>query len=137
MWHDRVTMSYLLLRQIHTLAAVISIAGFVLRGYWMLVDSYWLKHRISRIAPHIVDTILLSGGVGMLLVLSLNPFSQSWLLAKFAALVLYILLGTVALRRGPTLQVRVLAFVTALLTYGYVVGVAISKSPASWLVYLR
>jgi uncharacterized membrane protein SirB2 len=130
-------MSYLLLRQIHTLAAVISIAGFVLRGYWMLVDSCWLNHRISRIAPHIVDTILLSGGVGMLLVLSLNPLSQSWLLAKFAALILYILLGTVALRRGPTMQVRVLAFVTALLTYGYVVGVAISKSPASWLVYLR
>ena len=137
MWHDRVTMSYLLLRQIHTLAAVISIAGFVLRGYWMLVDSCWLKHRITRIAPHIVDTILLSGAVGMLLMLSLNPFSQSWLLAKIVALVLYILLGTVALRRGPTLQVRVLAFVTALLTYGYVVGVAISKSPASWLVYLR
>lgn len=130
-------MSYLLLRQIHTLAAVISIAGFVLRGYWMLVDSCWLKHRITRIAPHIVDTILLSGAVGMLLMLSLNPFSQSWLLAKIVALVLYILLGTVALRRGPTLQVRVLAFVTALLTYGYVVGVAISKSPASWLVYLR
>ncbi len=129
-------MNYLLLRHLHTSMAVLTIAGFMLRGYWMLTGSEKLQQGLTRILPHIVDTIFLASGVAMLVIASLNPFSQSWLVAKFAGLLLYILLGTVALRRGPTPQIRLLAFVAALSTYGYVTGVALSKSPASWLRYL-
>lgn len=128
-------MTYLWLRQLHTLMAVITIAGFLLRGYWMLTGSEKLRQRITRIAPHIIDTAFLASGIAMLFVVSLNPFSQSWLLAKFAGLLLYILFGSFALRRGPTLPIRALAFILALSAYGYIVGVALSKSPASWLTY--
>ena len=128
-------MTYLLLRQLHTLMAVITIAGFLLRGYWMLTDPDMLQQRITRIAPHIVDTVFLTSGIAMLFVISLNPFSQCWLVAKFAGLFLYILFGSIALRRGPTLPIRALAFILALSAYGYIVGVALSKSPASWLTY--
>lgn len=126
-------MTYLWLRQLHVFAAVVTIAGFVLRGYWMLTGSPKLEHRVTRIAPHFVDTIFLASGIGMLVAISLDPFSQSWLVAKFTGLILYILLGTIAIRRGSSLQIRALAFVAALSAYGYVVGVAVSKSPASWL----
>ena len=72
----------------------------------------------------------------MLVMLSLNPLSQSWLVAKLTGLILYILFGTVAIRRGPSREIRIAAFVAALSMFGYVVGVALAKSPASWLAHL-
>ena len=129
-------MSYLFVKNIHTLLALLTISGFVIRGYWMMTNSGNLQHRMTRVAPHILDTVFLASGIAMLVLLSLNPLSQSWLLAKFAGLIAYMLLGTVAIRRGSTRQVRVPAFVGALSVFAYVVGVALSKSPASWLAYL-
>lgn len=129
-------MSYLLIKNLHTLAAMLTITGFVLRGYWMVVGSEMLEHRTTRTLPHIVDTIFLLSGIAMLAILSLNPLTQGWLLAKFTGLLAYILLGVIALRRGPTLQVRVLAFVAALASFAYIVGVALSKSTTSWLAYI-
>ena len=126
-------MSYLFWKNIHTLLALLTISGFVVRGYWMMKNSGRLQQRITRIAPHILDTVFLGSGIAMLVLLSLNPLSQSWLLAKFAGLIAYILLGSVAIRRGLTQQVRLLSFVGALSAFAYVVGVALSKSPASWL----
>ena len=129
-------MSYLFLKNIHALLALLTISGFVFRGYWMLTNSDKLQQRMTRVAPHILDTVFLASGIAMLVLLSLNPLSQSWLLAKFAGLIVYILLGTVAIRRGSTQQGRVLAFVGALSAFAYVVGAALSKSPASWSAYL-
>ena len=122
-------------KYIHTLLAFLTISGFVVRGYWMMTDSGRLQQRIIRIAPHILDTVFLGSGIAMLVLLSLNPLSQSWLLAKFAGLIAYILLGSVAIRHGSTQRARLLSFVGALSAFAYVVGVALSKSPASWLAY--
>ena len=66
---------------------------------------------MTRIAPHIVDTLFLATGIGMLLATSLNPFTQPWLIAKFAGLILYVLLGTVAIKRGSNKGIRMGAFI--------------------------
>lgn len=126
---------YLLLKIIHVICAVTTISGFVLRVYWMLVGSDLLQHRITRIAPHVIDTLFLLAGFAMLFELSLNPFTQPWLLAKFAGLLIYILLGTIAIKRGPTLQVRVIAAVAAISVFAYIGGVALTHSIASWLAF--
>lgn len=129
-------MSYLLIRNLHSLAALLTISGFMLRGYWMITGSDRLTHRMTRTVPHVVDTIFLLSGIAMLLMLSLNPFTQNWLLAKFAGLIVYILLGTIAIRRGSTMQIRKIAFIAALAVFAYIVGVALTKSAESWLAYL-
>jgi len=129
-------MSYWLIKNLHTLAALLTISGFMLRGYWIVTGSDRLQHRVTRTVQHIVDTIFLLSGIAMLAMLSLNPLSQAWLLAKFAGLIAYILLGTIAIRRGSTPQVRKVAFVAALAVFAYIVGVALSKSATSWLAYL-
>ncbi len=129
-------MSYLLLKHVHTLSAGLTITGFVVRGIWMMTGSDKLRHPLTRILPHIVDTVFLLSGVAMLVMLSLNPLTQNWLSAKFIGLFFYVLLGTVAIRRGSTRKIRTLAFVGALCAFAYVVGVALSKSPASWLTCL-
>ena len=130
-------MMYSTLKLIHIGAAILTISGFVLRGFWMLIQSPNLEQRIVRIAPHIIDTVFLLSGVGLIWMLNLPVLSQPWLLTKFAALVVYILLGTIALKRGKTLRIRVTAFVLALSTFAYIAGVAMSKSLHSWLAFLQ
>ena len=127
---------YLFLKYAHVIAAIATISGFMLRGYWMLTDSAMLQHRATKIAPHIVDTLFLLAGIAMLWMLHLNPLKQGWLLAKFAGLIAYIVLGTIAIKRGPTKQIRAIAFVAAVSVFAYVAGVALTKSGLSWLRYL-
>ena len=126
---------YLTLKVIHIVCAVVTISGFILRGYWMMISSDLLGRKMTRIAPHVVDTVFLLSGVAMLYATSLNPFTQGWLVAKFAGLIGYVILGTVALKRGPTRQIRFIAFVGAIALFGYVVGAALARSPASWAAY--
>jgi len=127
---------YLTLKYIHIGFAALSLAGFLLRGYWMMAGSALLSQRSVRIAPHIVDTLFLLTGIALVLQLSLPVMRSPWLLAKLAGLVVYIVLGAIALRRGRTRQIRMVAFVGALSAFAYIVGVAVSKSPASWLALL-
>lgn len=129
-------MTYTLIKMLHMLSAVATISGFILRGYWMMTRSEKLQHRITRIAPHIVDTVFLLSGVALVFMLNLNAFSQPWLLAKFAGLILYIVLGTIAIKRGSTMQIRVVAFVSAVAVFAYIAGIALTKSAASWLKFL-
>ena len=126
-------MAYLIVKYIHVIAATATISGFLLRGYWMLTESDKLQYRVTRIAPHIVDTVFLMSGVAMVWMLHLNPFMQLWLVAKFTGLIAYILLGTIAIKRGPTKQIRTIALVSAASVFVYIAGVAITKSPMSWL----
>ena len=127
---------YLILKYVHVLAAIATISGFILRGFWMLQESEKLQHRVTKVAPHVVDTVFLLAGVGMIWLLHLNPLTQTWLLAKFAGLIVYILLGTIAIKRGSTKQLRTLAFVGAIAVFAYVGGVALTRSPLSWLQLL-
>lgn len=128
-------MAFMLTKMLHTFAAVLTICGFILRGYWMMSGSELLQHRLTKVLPHIVDTVFLLAGIALVWMMSLNVITQPWLLAKFAGLVVYIVLGTVAIKRGKTKEIRVMAFAGALAVYAWVVGVAIAKTPASWLAF--
>lgn len=125
-------MLYLILKYAHVLAAVTTISGFVLRGYWMLIESEKLQHPVTRVAPHIIDTVFLLAGVGLIWLLHLEPLQQPWLIAKFTGLIVYVLLGAVAIRRGPTKQIRTIALAGAVAVFAYIVGVALTRSPLSW-----
>src|SRR5210317_1344923 len=120
---------FLPLKYAHLALAIASISGFVLRGFWMMTGSALLGHKAVRITPHLVDTLFLVTGIVLVLQLSLPVMQSPWLLAKFAGLVVYIILGAIALRRGPTISVRQVAFVGALSAFAYIVGAAVSKSP--------
>lgn len=120
-------MSYLAIKHLHMTCAALSGFFFFVRGSWMLLDSPKLQQRWVKIAPHIVDTILLASALTMAVWSSQYPFVQNWLTAKLLALIAYILLGTVALKRGKTKTVRTIAFVAALAVFGYIVKVALTR----------
>jgi uncharacterized membrane protein SirB2 len=120
-------MEYSLLRSIHIGTVHVTLVLFLLRGFWMVTDSPRLQQRWVKIVPHINDTLLLLAAIGMLVVAGLNPLGQPWIMAKIVGLLAYIALGTVALKRGRTKTVRIQAMVAALVVFGYVVAVAITK----------
>lgn len=93
----------------------------------MLRGSTLLQARWVKITPHVVDTLLLASGVGLVFALRLYPTQHPWLVAKLVALVLYIVLGTVALKRGRTRGVRTAAWVAALAVFFYILAVAMTK----------
>ncbi len=120
---------YPALKLLHVGCVVVTASGFVLRGIWMRRDSPLLRHPLTRALPHVNDTLLLAAGIGMATMLHQYPPVDGWLTAKLLALLLYIALGTVALKRGRTKRIRVLAFGGALLTLSYLVAVALARSP--------
>jgi uncharacterized membrane protein SirB2 len=118
---------YLTLKTLHLTMVVLSICLFSLRGLWMLRESGYLRRRWVGIVPHVIDTILLASALALAVLLGQYPFVQPWLTAKVVALLVYIGLGTVALKRGRTKTVRVVALVAAVLVFGYIVSVAITR----------
>lgn len=120
---------YATLRLIHIACVVVTAGGFLLRGAWMLSRSPLLNHRLTRTLPHLNDTVLLGSAVALAWIARLNPLDHSWLMAKLTGLVVYILLGSIALRRGRTQRVRAIAFCGALIAFGYIVAVALTRNP--------
>jgi uncharacterized membrane protein SirB2 len=128
--------TYLIVKSLHVGCAALSISGFAARGGLMLADSPLLQTPFVRIAPHVVDTLLLASAIWLAWMLGAAPFAQGWLTAKVLALVAYIVLGSLALRRGPTKAVRSAAFVAALLAAAYIVSVAVTRDPRGLLAWL-
>lgn len=129
-------MDYALLKTIHQSAVVISFAGFFVRGVGMLNDATWLRHRAVRTLPHAVDTILIVSALWLAWILRLTPTNAPWIAAKIVGLFAYIALGMVALRFGRTKAVRASAWIVAMLTFGYIVSVAIAKDPRGFLLWI-
>jgi uncharacterized membrane protein SirB2 len=92
-------------------------------------DSALLGHRFARVAPHVVDSLLLGSAITMALMSGQYPFAQTWLTAKFFGLLAYIALGTMALKWGKTKAIRVRFVILALLAYAYIVSVALTRTP--------
>lgn len=118
---------------IHSIAAVLSGLFFIIRGFWMLNEHRLLEHKFVKVAPHIIDTLLLASALYLCYLINFYPFQVDWLTAKLLALVLYIVVGTIALKRGKTKAIRATAFASALLIFAYIIGVAVTKNVWSWL----
>ena len=119
---------FLPLRTFHMACAGLSIAGFFLRWIWMLRDSPLLQNRVTKIAPHIVDTALLLSAILLVGIVGFGA-NAAWLSAKIAGLVVYIALGTFALKRGRTKSARAVFGVLAIVTFAFIASVARSHDP--------
>ena len=122
-------MTYFFVKNLHLTTIAISLGLFVLRGAWMIAASPRLQARWVRVVPHINDTLLLCSGIGLAVLIQQYPLVHGWLTAKLLALILYIGLGTLALKRGKTRGQRIAAWIAALLVFGYMLAVAITHDP--------
>jgi len=126
-------VAFVLLKQLHLTTLAVTLALFILRGVWMMTASPRLQARWVRILPHVNDTLLLTSGIGLAVLMQQYPLLHGWLTAKFFALILYIVLGTVALKRGKTRGQRIAAWIAALLVFGYMASVAVTHDPSPFL----
>ncbi|MFO1371927.1 MAG: SirB2 family protein [Candidatus Competibacteraceae bacterium] len=126
---------YPILKYLHVATVGLSFVLFTLRGLWMLADSPQLQRRWVRILPHLIDTALLASAISLTLILRQYPFVNGWLTAKVLGLIVYIILGSIALKRGPTKLSRTVAWVAAMGVFGYIVSVAIAHSPLGFLLW--
>ena len=126
-------MAYSLLKQLHLSTIALTLALFFLRGAWMMAKSPRLQARWVRIVPHINDSLLLGSGISLAVLTRQYPLVNGWLTAKFFALILYIVLGTFALKRGQTHGQRIAAWVAALLVFAYMVAVAVTHKPLPFM----
>ncbi|HEY5582826.1 MAG TPA: SirB2 family protein [Rhodoferax sp.] len=124
-------MDYLLVKYLHVTCVVLSISLFILRGTLELLAQPWRQWRLLKVAPHVIDTVLLTSALWLAWRIGQYPFVNGWLTAKVLALVAYILLGMRALGKRTPQGQRVPFFLAALLSVGYIVGVALTHSP-SW-----
>lgn len=117
-----------LIKELHVTLAVLTAVLFIYRGMLMMVGSGSLHRKWLRIVPHVIDTFLLA--TGLWLAVSIYPafYYQPWLVVKIIAIVVYILLGTIAIKRGRTKSIRLLALSGSLLVLAYIFAVAVYKT---------
>lgn len=121
------------IRMVHVAAVVASGLLFVLRGGAVLAGARWGMAAPVRYLSYAIDTTLLTAALMLLTLLPTALFANGWLATKLGLLVLYIVLGSFALRRGRTLRVRALCIVAAATTYAAMLGIARAHHPLGWL----
>jgi len=127
---------YLALKTLHMTFALLSFTGFLFRSYLMFIDSKWLNHKLVLLIPHLIDGLFLSCGFWMAFMVNFGLFNQPWLSMKVLLLMFYLFFVGVTLSRGRTKQIRVAGFFCGVLTFIYIVGIAINKSVYGWFVLL-
>ncbi len=127
---------YLVLRQLHIGLVTLSGAFFLLRGLAVLAGARWALQVPARVASVLVDSALLVAGAALAWALRLNPLGVPWLGTKLALLVLYVLLGTMALKRARTTASRIGWLLAACGCFGFMVTVALAHHPLGALAWL-
>jgi uncharacterized membrane protein SirB2 len=120
------------IKTIHITSVAISYSLFFLRGLWMLRASTILHRRWVKYAPHLVDSVLLVSAITLAWQLGISPLEAPWLAAKIMALLLYIVIGSIALKHGKTKHMRLAAWLTAQLIFIYIVSVAVTHDVTPW-----
>lgn len=130
-WRKRI--DYQVLKLVHVSCVAVSYALFVLRGAWMIRESPLPGRRLVSVVPHVVDTALLASAIAMAVTIRQYPFVAGWLTAKLLALVCYIGLGMIALKRGRTRRIRMASWMAAQAVFFYIVAVAVMRNPLPWM----
>jgi uncharacterized membrane protein SirB2 len=117
------------IRLFHISCVLISGSLFCLRGLLMLAGSAHSNHVMLRWLSYAIDTALLGAALLLMTLLHQYPIQQNWLTAKLLLIVVYVVLGVFALRRGRTYRVRAGCFAAAVLVYLFVISVARTHDP--------
>lgn len=130
-------MIYYWIKILHVSTVTFTVGFFTLRWMWLLNRSRLFNHRWVRLISQTNDSLLLIAGISLAVMSRQYPFLAPWLTAKLLALLLYILLGMVAFKWARSHRSRILFGFMALLTVGYIVSVALTRSPKPWDFLLR
>lgn len=120
---------YPLIRWTHIGLVLTSGSLFAARGLGVLRGALWAMTPVVRRLSYSLDTALLAAALLLLYILDLNPFAVAWLSTKIALLLLYIVLGTFALKRARTPRMRLVFYIASLLCFAFMLTVARAHHP--------
>lgn len=120
------------------IAAVFASGGlFMLRGLAVYAGARWAMAAPLRYLSYTIDTTLLTAALMLATILHQYPFVHGWLTVKVLLLVVYVVLGSYALKRGRTRTVRTLCWAAALLVYVMIISVARTRDPWGILTWSK
>jgi uncharacterized membrane protein SirB2 len=124
---------YLEIKQVHHLCVLLSGALFAVRGALVLGGQSWAMAAPLRWTSYAIDTTLLTAAFMLATLLRLDPLDNPWLGLKIGLLVVYVALGSYALKRGRTTRIRAACYTAAMLLYVAMIGIARARHPLGWL----
>jgi uncharacterized membrane protein SirB2 len=123
---------YLPIKTVHIVSVLASGGLFAVRGLLLLNGRAWAMSAPLRYLSYGIDTVLLTAALMLATVLPSAVFANGWLTVKLALLVLYVVLGSFALKRGKTLRTRWVCFIAAVSIYAFMLSVARTHQPLGW-----
>jgi uncharacterized membrane protein SirB2 len=121
------------IRLIHITAVLASGALFFCRGLALNLGARWAMAAPLRYLSYTIDTVLLAAAITLTIIIHQYPFVHGWLTAKVLLLLVYIALGTFALKRGRTQTTRVVCWLAALAVYAFIISIARAHQPLGML----
>ena len=123
---------YVPIKSVHIAAVLASGGLFALRGGLLLAGVRWAMSAPLRYLSYTIDTVLLTAALMLATLLPGAVFANGWLAVKLTLLVVYVALGSFALKRGRSQRIRALCFVAALTVYAFMYSVARTHQPLGW-----
>ncbi|MBN8213954.1 MAG: SirB2 family protein [Xanthomonadales bacterium] len=117
------------IRFVHIACVVLSGALFLLRGSGVLAGARWPMLLPLRIASYSIDTVLLTAALMLLTILPGGVFANGWLTVKLVLLIVYIVLGSFALKRARARSAKAGYFTAAVATYLFMYSIARTHDP--------
>lgn len=118
------------IKAVHVTAVLASGLLFFVRGAAVHAGKSWAMAAPLRYVSYAIDTVLLIAALLLVTLLHQYPFLNGWLTVKVLLLIVYIGLGTFALKRGATRATRIGYWVGALVVYAFIISVARAHHPA-------
>ena len=117
------------IKAVHIAMVLASGLLFALRGAGVLAGMRWPMRLPVKLLSYTIDTTLLTAALMLFTMLPKAMFANGWLATKLVLLVVYIGLGTFALKRAKTRRSRAVFYVLALATFAFIISVARAHHP--------
>ena len=123
------------IKLIHIVSVLTSGGLFFLRSVAVQAGMRWGMLAPVRYLSYTIDTVLLTSALMLMSLIHQYPFVHSWLTVKVMLVVVYIVLGSFALKRGRTRRVRLVCTIGAVLVFAAIISIARTHSPWGALLW--
>ena len=124
------------IKYVHILLAMLSGTLFAVRGGFALAGMRWPQALPVKWLSYTIDTCLLTAALMLLTILPWAMFGNGWLLTKIVLIVVYVVLGVMAMRPQRNRRSRAIYYVLALLTFVAIYVTARTHNPLGALAWI-
>ena len=124
---ETLTSFYPAIKHVHLTFVAASVLFFLVRFVLHMRQSPIMDKKLLKIAPHVIDTLLLLSGLTLCFVIQQYPFIDPWITEKLGAVMAYILLATISLKANKGKLFKVFAAFGAIAWVVYAAKIAIFK----------